>query len=306
MASDPSPRRPSRTLRVLRYAAAAYLLVVLLMTMLERRLVYPTPPDASGDWSPPGSDYEDVWIEVPALKPSGEPTRVHGWFLDHPEPLDTVLYCHGNGVDIARLLELGRLLRDELDAAVLLFDYRGYGKSVGKPHEAGVVADGLAAQRWLAERTGRSLDRTAVFGRSLGGGVATAIVAEQGAQALVLQSTFTRITDAAASHYPWLPVRWLMRNRYDSLARLARYEGPVLISHGDRDEVVPYEHGRRLYESAPGEKRFVRLEGRTHNQPQPGSYYPVLRDFLAASRDGAPEKALSGEAAPSTATPPID
>ena len=147
---------------------------------------------------------------------------MHGWFLDHPEPLDAVLYCHGNGEDISFNLDLARLLRDELDAAVLLFDYRGYGKSEGKPHEAGVVADGLAAQRWLAERTGRSPRRTVLIGRSLGGGVATAVAAQQGAQALVLQSTFTRMTDAAASHYPWLPVHWLMRNRYDSLARLAR------------------------------------------------------------------------------------
>ncbi|QDT69616.1 Alpha/beta hydrolase family protein [Planctomycetes bacterium MalM25] len=304
MSTEPAPRRTNLALRVLRLVAVAYLLVLLLMTMLERYLVYPAPPLSRGDWAPAGDDYEDVWIDVPALKPSGEPTRVHGWYFDHPEPLDAVLYCHGNGEDITFNLDLARHLRDELEAAVLLFDYRGYGKSVGKPHEAGLVADGLAAQRWLAERTARTPDQTVVIGRSLGGGVATAIAAEQGAQALVLQSTFSRMTDAAASHYPWLPVRWIMQNRYDSLARLAAYDGPVLISHGDWDEVIPYEQGVRLFDTAPGKKRFVELPGRSHNQPQPGSYYPVLQEFLAESRIPLADTALNGEATPSPAANP--
>lgn len=254
------------------------------MTFIERWLVYPAPAAASGNWSPEGEDYEEAWIEVPPVGKAIEPTRVHGWFLDRADAKHAVLYCHGNGNDVSQLIDVGRLLSDQLNASVLLFDYRGYGKSDGQPFEAGVIADGLAAQRWLAGRTGRSTEETVLIGRSLGGGVATALAAEQGTRALVLQSTFTRITDAAASHYPWLPVRWLMQNRFDSLARIARYDGPVLVSHGTADRVVPIEQGRRLFDAAQGNKRFVGFDGRGHNEAQPPSYYDDLRQFLADIR----------------------
>ncbi|MEO0531014.1 MAG: alpha/beta hydrolase [Planctomycetota bacterium] len=278
-------------MHLVRWLTVAYLAIVLAMTFIERWLVYPAPPVASGNWTPPGDDYEDVWIDVPPAGHSEEATRVHGWFLANSDADRALLYCHGNGTDISRLLEVGRLLRDQLNVAVLLFDYRGYGKSDGRPIEAGVIADGLAAQRWLANRTGRSPDDVLLVGRSLGGGVATALAAEQGAEALLLQSTFTRITDAAASHYPWLPVRLLMQNRFDSLGRIERYDGPVFISHGTADEVVPFEQSRQLHAAATGFKQFVEFDGRGHNDPQPPSYYDEVRQFLADIRtDNRPER----------------
>lgn len=269
------------SLRVLRLVAIAYLVVLLVMTFLERSLVYPAPPIAWGNWDQAGEDFEEVWIEVPPAGSAEKATRVHGWFFDREAADHAILYCHGNGEDVSGQPELARLLRDELNAAVLVFDYRGYGKSDGVPDEPGVVADGLAAQRWLAERTGRTPEETIVIGRSLGGGVATAIAAEQGAEALILQSTFSRITDAAGARYPWLPVSWLMKNRYDSIKRVKAYGGPVLVSHGDRDEIIPFAHGEALHAAATGHKRFITLPGRTHNQPQPRDYYPQLRAFLA-------------------------
>jgi len=151
-----------------------------------------------------------------------------------------------------------------------------------------VIADGLAAQRWLAERTRRQPADVVLVGRSLGGAVATALAAEQGAAALVLQSTFTRLTDAAASHYPWLPVHWLMRNRYDSLGRLTDYAGPVLISHARADEIVPFEQGKRLFDAARGRKEFVELPVSSHQEPQPEAYYGALRRFLDPPSGGFP------------------
>lgn len=277
-------RLAAYALRGLRLIAIAYLIIVLGMSFLERWLVYPAPQPGWGDWNPSGGDYTEAWIEVPAAGKSKHPTRVHGWFFDQPAPEHVVLYCHGNGEDVSNQPQLARLLRDRLNAAVLVFDYRGYGKSEGVPTEAGVVADGLAAQRWLAEQTGRNPDGVVVFGRSLGGGVATAIAAEQDAAALILQSTFARLPDTAASHFPWLPVRWVMQNRYDSLARLAAYTGPVLVSHGTEDRVVPFEQGRQLFEAAIGPKRFIEFDGLGHNTPQPPSYYDDLERFLAEKR----------------------
>ncbi|MEN0109799.1 MAG: alpha/beta hydrolase [Planctomycetota bacterium] len=298
--STPAWRRAARTAR---WLLAAYLIVVLGMTMIERWLVYPAPPRPSADTAAP-EDAETVWIDVPPARGGGEPTRVHGWLFPAPggEPCRrAVLFCHGNGEDVTNLPPIARTLRDTLDAAVLVFDYRGYGMSDGKPHEAGVVADTRAAQRFLAERCGVDTDRVVLFGRSLGGAAAIAAAADDGAAALVAQCTFTRLTDAAASHYPWLPVHWVMRNRFDSVARITAYTGPVWVCHGTADEVVPFEQGRRLYEAATGPKRFVELPGVRHDAGRPTSYYRELRRFLDERAAGwGPETADPGLAAASS------
>ncbi len=264
-----------RTWRVARPLLVAYLLLVLIMTFIESWLVYPAPALTTGNWQPEGFNHQDVWFE------SADKTKLHGWLFEHPSPQHVVLYCHGNGELVAHNVRLMSRLRDELDATVLVFDYRGYGQSGGKPHEAGVVADGIAAQQFLAEHAGVQLDEVVLMGRSLGGGVAAAAAAQQGAKAVVLQSTFACMVDTAAVHYPWLPVRLVMRNRYDSVARLADYNGPVLQSHGTSDEVVPYSEGRRLFESVPSDrKQWIDVPEGTHNTPQPDDYYPALREFL--------------------------
>lgn len=283
--APPRPRRAHAAAlawRVARLPLLAYLAIVLGMTFLETWLVYPTPPVDRADWNPAG-DHEDVRFA------SADGTRLHGWFYDRPGARYALLYCHGNGNMIADNHELMTHLRDRLGAAVFSFDYRGYGKSEGRPSERGLIDDGVAAADWLAARTGRPADELVVIGRSLGGGVAAGIAAERGAGALVLQNTFSRITDVAAGRFPWLPVRLLMRNRFDSIDRLARYDGPLLMSHGTRDEVVPYQLGRRLFDASPSPvKTWIDLPDYTHNRPQPMSYYGDLRAFLeqipAASR----------------------
>lgn len=172
-------------------------------------------------------------------------------------------------------------LQKNFDAAVMNFDYRGYGKSEGKPHEKGLVADGIAAQKWLADKTGRKPEEIVLIGRSIGGGVATAVATSEGAKSLILQSTFTSLPEAASNHFPWLPVKVVMRNRFNSLAKLPNYSGPILLSHGTADRVVPYSHGEQLYEVArPGKKRFFSIPGGGHNDPQPTHYYAELNDFL--------------------------
>lgn len=258
-----------------RATLVAYLLVVLAVTFLETWLVYPVPPRTDGDWNPKHHDFEDVWFD------SADGTKLHGWLFEHPQPKHVLLYFHGNGEHVAFNADLMAFLRDELQASVLIFDYRGYGKSEGNPHEAGIVADGKAAHRWLAERAGVPTDGVVLMGRSLGGGAAVASAAELGARALVLQNTFARMVDTAAGLYPWLPVRLVMRNRYDSLARIANYEGPVFQSHGTADEMIPYEQAKRLFAAAPSEqKQWFEVSGAGHNSPYPREYYQQLRDFL--------------------------
>jgi uncharacterized protein len=274
--SDQSSSGP-RVWKFVRAALIAYLLLVLAVTFLETWLVYPIPPVAAGDWEPAGLNYEDIWFA------SSDGTKLHGWFVPRANAKRALLYFHGNGEDVAHNADRVAYLSDLLDASVFIFDYRGYGHSEGTPDEPGCIADGLAAERWLAERTGRRTDQIVLMARSLGTAVAVAVAAEQGAQALVLENAFSRMTDVAARHYPWLPVRMLMRNRYDSLARIARVRCPLLQSHGSDDTLVPIASGRELFEASPvQEKRFLEFSGLGHNDPPPPEYYRELSAFVEA------------------------
>jgi len=209
-------------------------------------------------------------------------TALHGWFFAHKKPRYAILYCHGNGEDISHNAVTMDFLRDTLEASIFLFDYRGYGKSEGSPYEEGVILDGLAAQRWLAEKMQLQTDEIVLMGRSLGGGVAVALAEQQGARALVLQNTFASMTEVAAGKFPWLPVRWMMRNRFSSAERIVGYKGPLLQIHGTADRVVPYAQGQRLFAAASGQpKQWVENAGGTHNGPLPDQYYETLVEFLS-------------------------
>ena len=261
--------------RVLRPVLIAYLLVLLLMTFLETWLVYPIPPLGRGDWQPQGLAFEDVQFEA------DDGTKLHGWFVPHPHAKRAIVYFHGNGESVGDNADLVAYLSDALEAAVFIFDYRGYGHSAGSPYEAGCIADGLAAQRWLANRLGKQPNELVLMGSSLGSGVAVAVAAQQGAQALVLRNAFSRMTDVAAFHYPWLPVGLVMCNRYDSVVRIKHYDGPLLQSHGTADTIVPIKFGRRLFDAAPSQdKQFLEYPGIGHNDPSPQSYYRELAAFL--------------------------
>lgn len=247
----------------------------MVISLIERSLVYPRPSRERGDWKPRWLRPQNVWFR------SADNTKLHGWYVPNPEARRLVVYCHGNAEHVADQANLVFRLQSHLEATVFVFDYRGYGRSRGKPGERGCVADGLAAQRWLAERECVNTDDIVVIGRSIGGGVATAMAAEQGARALILQNTFSKMTDAAAALYPYLPVRLVMRNRYNSVRRIKKYHGPLFQCHGTGDEMVPIELGRKLFEAAPGKlKHFYEVPYARHNDSPPPAYYSALRSFL--------------------------
>lgn len=264
-----------RLLRLVMTAFIAYVIVVLLMMWLESLLIFPTWQIPPGDWNPDGFAFEDVDFR------SEDSTQLNGWYFEHAEPKAYVLYCHGNGEHLAHMGEYLDGLREEFRVSIFAFDYRGYGRSEGKPHEQGILADGRAAQQWLADRVGIQPEEIVLWGRSIGGAVAVQMGADQGARALILERTFTSLPDVAARHYPWLPVRRLMRNRFDSLSRISQYEGPVLQSHGTADEIVPLELAKELFQAVPGDdKQFVVMPGVTHNAPSTEDYYTELARFL--------------------------
>ncbi len=250
-----------------------YVLLVLVMMLLERYLIFF--PTRSGQWNPPGLEFEEAFFEAP------DGVRLHGGVLEHPDPRAVVLFAHGNAGNLSHRAEMMEELRRRLRVSVFIFDYRGYGKSSGSPTEQGILQDAQAARRWLAQRTGVGEDQLVLMGRSLGGAVVAHLAAQQTPAALILDSTFTCLPDVAAYHYPWLPVRWLMRTRLDAQAQLACYQGPLLQFHGDQDRIVPYELGQKLFQAAASRpKQFVTLKDHDHNDPWPAEFYEHLDRFL--------------------------
>ncbi len=263
--------------RFIRLGLIVYLGILLVFTLLENSLVYFPSRFPDGDWSLKAG-VEDAWFT------SNDGTKLHGWFLQVEQPHAVVLFCHGNGGSIAwrrDLLDVFRALR----VSALLWSYRGYGRSEGSPHEAGILQDARAARDWLAKRAAVKKTDIVLWGESLGGAV-TIDLAQDGARALILESTFTSMPAVAAYHYPWLPVRTLMRNRYDSLAKIAGYHGPLLQFHGDADSIVPYELGRQLFDAANQPKEFVTMEGADHNDPRSVAVFRGVDRLLSRLPDG--------------------
>ena len=251
-----------------------YVTVAALAMLFEDSLIYFPSPYPDGDWEPGGLDFEDAYF------PSADGTRLHGWYVAHSDPRAVVLFCHGNAGNLSHRAATAEILNRLVGVSLLVFDYRGYGRSDGAPNEAGILADARAARAWLARRAGIAESEIVLMGESVGGAVAVDLAAAEGARAIVLESTFTSIPDVAAHHYPWFPVRYVLRTRFDSLAKIPRYRGPLLQSHGDADTIVPYALGRQLFEAANEPKRFLTIPGGDHNDPLGRAYYDELIDFL--------------------------
>jgi fermentation-respiration switch protein FrsA (DUF1100 family) len=272
---NPSRRGPFFfVLRWIRFATTVFLLVLLMLLQFENFLIFPAPKYPAGRWQPEELKVEDAYFQA------DDGTKLHGWYVDHPQPIAHVLYCHGNGEHLGYL---DWLLADfhRLGIAVFAFDYRGYGRSEGKPNEAGVLADGRAAKKWLEQRAGIGPNEIVLMGRSIGGAVAIDLAAETQPRALVVESTFTSIPDVAATIYWWAPVRLLMRTKFESEQKIRKYSGPLLQSHGTADSLVPFPFAERLFAACPSEKKqLFQIPGGDHNDPQPPDYYVLLVEFL--------------------------
>ncbi len=239
---------------------APYAGVCLFLFRRQRRLMYRPDPERL-DPRRAGPD----WCRV-------ETTTADGLRLAHlhrpaaPGRASLVLF-HGNAGHAGHRTAKFDFLLDR-GVGVFLCEYRGFGGNPGAPSEPGLLADARAALAWL-EGQGLPPERLLLYGESLGSGVATALAAElaragRPAAGLVLEAPFTSMAAAAQRHYPWLPARWLVRDRYDSLARIAAVGAPLLILHGEADRTVPLAFGRCLHAAAAEPKRLVALPGLGH------------------------------------------
>ncbi|HEV3440771.1 MAG TPA: alpha/beta hydrolase [Gemmata sp.] len=237
---------------------------------IEQSLVFWPVTYPKGDWIlEPG--VEDAWFK------SADDTQLHGWYAEVKQPRAVVLYAHGNAGNITDVRPYLRLFRDRLNVSILVFDYRGYGKSSGSPTEVGIIDDARAARLWLAKRVGIPEIDIVLVGHSLGGGVVVDLAARDGARGLVLENTFTSLPDAAVTH---VPLRPLMQMQFDSLTKLPNYRGPLLQTHGDADRVIPFAIGCKLFDAANEPKRFVPIHGGDHNDPPSPDYVKALDRFL--------------------------
>jgi uncharacterized protein len=246
--------------RVLLIAVAFCAIVLVLFWLGQRQLIYfpsvdvPTPAAAG----------------VPRAEAitfsTDDGLTLNGWFVpaSTPTPEGTVIVFNGNAGHRGYRAELARLFADT-GYATLLFDYRGYGDNPGAPTEDGLARDAHAARRYVASRPMVDARRIIYFGESLGAAVAVGLAVDEPPRALILRSPFTSLGDAGRYHYPYLPVSWLLRDRYPSIDRIARVRCPVLVIAGDRDSIVPMEQSRRLFEAASQPKQFVVIEHADHN-----------------------------------------
>ena len=206
---------------------------------------------------------EDVWFKV------GTGERLHGWFVraDGAAPEATIIYFHGNG---GNLRYLG-WVAEHFSARgfdVLLFDYRGYGRSEGTAQdERRLYEDADAAYDYVVRERKARPDRLVLYGQSLGTTAAADLAARRECAALILESGLSSASDMAATILPWLPrpVHRLTRNKFNTVGKLTSVKVPVMVAHGDRDEIIPVAQGRALYEAAREPKRLLVVEGAGHN-----------------------------------------
>lgn len=215
-----------------------------------------------GSWAtPPGA--EDVWFRT------ADGLSLHGWFYRGraDSPPGAIIYFHGNGGNISHLDWLGRSFSSR-GFDVLLFDYRGYGRSEGDVEgENGLYKDADAALEYLTRERGVMPERTVLYGQSLGTAVAVELASRKPCGALILESGFSSARDMAATIFPRLPafIHGLGAYRFDSAAKLPIAGCPVMVVHGDADEIIPVSHGLKLHKAAPEPKRLLIYEGAGHN-----------------------------------------
>ncbi len=204
-------------------------------------------------------EFEDVSFTA------ADGTRLHGWYLPGEPGQPVVVFCHGNAGNISHRVDNLRLFRG-LGLAVFIFDYRGYGQSEGKADEEGTYNDMRGALSWL-QKKGWKTEQMIYFGRSLGAGVALQLALEQPPAGLVLESPFTSIKAMGQHHYAllWLVAGWAIEARYDNLDKIGQLKVPVQIFHGERDNIVPQDMGRQLFEQAPPPKFFYSIPRAGHH-----------------------------------------
>ena len=269
--------------------AVAYLAAITLIFFMQPNLIYyPDLPSRKIETTPAsiGLNYEDVYIDT------DDAIKLHGWFISNTMSQRVLLFFHGNAGNISHRLESIKIFH-QLGFSVFILDYRGYGQSQGKTTESGTYRDAEAAMNYLLRKRGINENQITVFGRSLGGAVASYTASKHKVAALILESTFTSAPDMASKVLPWpiFPLRLISRFSYNTQKRLASIQCPILIVHSPEDEIIPFSHGNALYQQALDPKQMLTIRG-GHNDGfliSGQTYLKGLQNFVA-SYSSEPDK----------------
>ncbi len=227
-----------------------------LFYLTQGRLIFVPPGKMSP--APAGYDLEEITFTT------RDGIGLNGWFVDN-DGQRTVLFCHGNGANISNLEFFIEICR-ELGLNALFFDYRGYGKSEGKiTAEEDLYRDANAAYRFLLEEKGLTPSQIVVWGRSIGGAAAVEVARRKNVYAVILQSTFTSLTERIQEMAPVIPIKPLAKFHYPNREKLGNMDSPILIIHSIDDRLIPFSHGEALYRAAEEPKSFLSLTG-PHNR----------------------------------------
>lgn len=269
--------------RFIIYSAFIILFIVIFPKFIEKRLIFH--PDRGNHSITPdvyGLEYDDVTFRTE------DGLNLNGWFVpgkksSSVEDLHTLLWFHGNAGNINNRLENIKMLHDRVPVNVFIIDYRQYGKSEGKVSEQGTYIDAGAALTYLHSRKDINHEKIIFFGRSLGSAVAIDLAVKENCCVLILETPFTSIKEMGKELYPLLPINLFLRTKYDSLSKIRDVKVPTLIMHGDKDELVPFEQGRKIYEAANEPKEFYTIPGDNHNDTYivgGEEYFDTIRNFV--------------------------
>lgn len=259
-------------IRLSALAVAVYAALVLALYVQQRSLVFPARTRVASAAEAGLQGIEDVVL----VTPDGE--RLVGWWKPPLPGKALIVYFHGNGSSLYDRRERARRLTAS-GRGLLMVAYRGYSGSTGAPTEEGLAIDAATVYGWVAK--GYQPERIVLYGESLGTGVAVRLASERRVGGAILDAPFTSAEDVAALRYPFVPVRWLMRDPFRSKDRIAAIKAPLLVLHGEADEVVPFGLGQALFAAAAEPKRFVALPGVRHSGVLERGGEPEIDAFLA-------------------------
>ena len=254
--------------RIALYGGGTYLLLNLMALLFSEKLIF----------APQESSYEHLPNELKIVSGNGE--KINAVFLENPDAEYTILFSHGNAEDLGKVLPFMQQFHT-LGYSVLIYDYRGYGTSEGSPSVRKTYQDVDAAYRWLVEEKGIGPKTIIAQGRSVGGGPAAWLAAHRMVGGLVLESTFVSAfrVKTIVPITPW--------DKFNNLRHIKKTTCPVLVMHGREDQVLPFWHGKKLYEAAPGEKTHLWIDEAQHNDyayVAGSAYFDAFEQFMLMVR----------------------
>jgi fermentation-respiration switch protein FrsA (DUF1100 family) len=262
---------------IIALVVAVFIWIVIAMIFEEQFIFFPS--------KYPSGIYEDAKY-IPRLRDcwitTEDSVRIHGWFAPAENALATLVMAHGNAGNISHRIPIIRQLQST-GFNVLMFDYRGYGKSEGSPDEEGIYKDGKAVLDYTLTLPEVNPKRIVLWGTSLGGAVVIEVATQRTAAALILEATFTSMQEMAGIHYSFLPARYILRTKLNSIEKISSIHIPILSIHGTEDEIVPLDMGKELFDKANEPKEFYEIPGADHNNTffvGGTKYYTTVKEFV--------------------------